>query len=84
MDIGDYDISVVEAMGKGLRVLVAADFDLADFGPEFTGAMSVAPNPLELAAAIDSVPALAPPGPANLGVLERLTWQSLASTVAST
>jgi glycosyltransferase involved in cell wall biosynthesis len=84
MDIGDYDISVVEAMGQGLRVLVAADFDLTDFGPEFTGAMSVEPNPLALATAIDTVATLPPPGPANLKVLESLTWQSLARTVATT
>lgn len=83
MDVGDYDISVVEAMGKGLRVLVAADFDLADFGPQFSGVKSVEPDPLSLAKAIDSVATLPPPGSANLEVLERLTWQSLARTVAA-
>jgi glycosyltransferase involved in cell wall biosynthesis len=84
MDIGDYDIAVVEAMGQGLRVLVAADFDLADFGPAFTGALSVEPEPAALAAAIDSIATLPPPGPANLPVLDRLTWQALARTVAAT
>jgi glycosyltransferase involved in cell wall biosynthesis len=81
MDIGDYDISVVEAMGQGLRVLVAADFDLQDFGPEFTGVMSVEPYPLALAAAIDMVPTLPPPSIGNLHALKRLTWQSLARVV---
>lgn len=83
MDIGDYDISVVEAMGKGLRVLVASDFDLTDFGPSFSGVLSVEPQPDALAAAIDGIPSMPPPGPANLSVLDRLTWQSLARTVAA-
>jgi glycosyltransferase involved in cell wall biosynthesis len=83
MDIGDYDISVVEAMGKGLRVVVATDFDMTEFGNEFGGAVSVHPDPATLAAAIDGIGSMRPPGPANLAVLQRLTWQSLARTVAS-
>jgi glycosyltransferase involved in cell wall biosynthesis len=83
MDIGDYDISVVEAMGKGLRVVVATDFDMSEFGNEFGGAVSVSPDPAALAAAIDGIGTMRPPCPANLPVLRRLTWQSLARTVAS-
>jgi glycosyltransferase involved in cell wall biosynthesis len=83
MDIGDYDISVVEAMGKGLRVVVATDFDMTEFGNEFGGAVSVNPDPATLAAAMDGISTMRPPGPANLPVLQRLTWQALARTVAS-
>lgn len=83
MDIGDYDISVVEAMGKGLRVVVASDFDMTEFGAGFGGALSVNPDPATLAAAIDGIERMPPPGPANLPVLQRLTWQSLARTVAA-
>lgn len=80
MDIGDYDISVVEAMGKGLRVVVADDFDMAGFGAPFGGIVSVHPDAATLASAIDGIAAMRPPGPANLPVLRRLTWQSLALT----
>lgn len=81
MDVGDYDISVVEAMGKGVRVLVAADFDLDDYGPEFTGAVRVDPEPLALATAMNSVATMSVPGLNNVPALKRLTWQSLAKTV---
>jgi glycosyltransferase involved in cell wall biosynthesis len=80
MDIGDYDISVVEAMGKGLRVLVATDFDMTEFGNDFGGAVSVHADVDTLSAAIDAIDKMRPPGPANLTVLRRLTWQSLART----
>lgn len=83
MDIGDYDISVVEAMGKGLRVLVASDFDLSDFGADFGGVVSVDPDPVQLAAAIDDIGKMTAPGPGNLEVLQQLTWQSLARTVVA-
>lgn len=80
MDIGDYDISVVEAMGKGLRVLVASDFDLTEFGPGFGGVLSVEPAVAPLTAAIEAIPTMAPPSAANLPALRRLTWQSLGRT----
>ncbi len=80
MDIGDYDITVVEAMGKGLRVLVADDFDLAGFGNDFGGVVSVHPDTHALAAAIANIGQMRPPGPANLPILRRLTWRSLANT----
>lgn len=80
MDIGDYDISVIEAMGKGLRVLVPTDFDMTDFSNEFGGCVSVYPEVAALAAAIDAIPQMPPPTPANLPVLKCLTWQSLART----
>lgn len=80
MDIGDYDISVVEAMGKGLRVIVAQDFDMAGFGDPFGGIVSVHPDAATLAEAIDGIERMRPPGPANLPVLRRLTWQALATT----
>lgn len=78
MDIGDYDISVIEAMGKGVRVIVATDFDMTEFGDEFGGVISVAPAPSTLAAAINNIEHMRPPGRANLPVLQKLTWQALA------
>jgi glycosyltransferase involved in cell wall biosynthesis len=80
LDIGDYDISVVEAMGKGLRVLVASDFDMSDFEGEFGGIVSVEPDVMALAAAIDRIPEMAAPNRRNLAVLRSHTWQSLART----
>jgi glycosyltransferase involved in cell wall biosynthesis len=81
MDVGDYDISVVEAMGKGVRVIVASDFDLADFGTGFTGVSSVVPDQGSLTSLIDDVNQIPAPSATNLAVLELLTWQSLARTV---
>lgn len=80
MDVGDFDISVVEAMGKGVRVIVAADFDLSEFGAGFTGAVSVEPTVTALATAMDNLGSMVPPCESNLGALSRLTWQSLAKT----
>jgi glycosyltransferase involved in cell wall biosynthesis len=78
MDIADYNISVVEAMGKGLRVLVASDFDLTEFGSDFTGVRSVEPEVSALSRAMDSLTTMTPPSATNLNVLRRLTWQHLA------
>ncbi len=83
MDIGDYDISVVEAMGKGLRVIVASDFDLTDFGNDFTGVVSVEPDSAKLASAMDRVFEMPSPSAVNLPILECLSWQSLAQTLSS-
>jgi glycosyltransferase involved in cell wall biosynthesis len=83
MDVGDYDISVVEAMGKGLRVLVSTDFDIAPFGDGFRGVACVPPDLRALAAAIDAIPTMTAPAATNLPVLGRLTWQSLAHTVVA-
>jgi glycosyltransferase involved in cell wall biosynthesis len=82
LDIGDYDISVVEAMGKACRVIVAQDFDLASFGSELTGAVAVAPTPASVAAAMDSIPSMAPPSLRNLPTLKDQTWKSLAIKVS--
>lgn len=78
MDIGDFDISVVEAMGKGVRVLVAQDFDLSAFGARFGGVISVPPEPDALCQAIDQIPGMPAPSAANLPALHQLTWQALA------
>ncbi len=83
LDIGDYDISVVEAMGKARRVIVARDFDLECFGPEITGAVSVAPEPVAVAAAIDAIPSMAAPGLGNMSALLDQTWQSLARKISA-
>jgi glycosyltransferase involved in cell wall biosynthesis len=82
MDIGDFDISVVEAMGRGLRVIVAKDFDVESFGPDLSGVLSVNPDVHSLAAAMDNVYNMAGPSPENLAILLQLTWQALARTVA--
>ena len=78
MDIGDFDISVVEAMGKGVRVLLPTDFDLSAFGADFRGALCVPPQSQALAAAIDGLAQMAPPDRGNLLALRDLTWQALA------
>lgn len=78
MDIGDYDISVVEAMGKGLRVICATDFDDSDFKINFTGFKTVEPNSHALADAINTLEDMSPPSEINLRSLNKLTWQHLA------
>ena len=80
MDVGDFDISVVEAMGKGLRVIVPTDFDMSEFGAEFSGVSVVAPDVQTLARAIEAIPAMSQPTEANIPALHRLTWQSMAQT----
>ncbi len=78
MDVGDYDISVVEAMGKALRVIVPKDFDLTAFGHGFTGVSLVDSNLYALSRAIESLATMPPPSAINLDALNRLTWQHLA------
>jgi glycosyltransferase involved in cell wall biosynthesis len=82
LDIGDYDISVVEAMGKARRVIVAQDFDLESFGDAITGAVSVAPTSDCVAKAINAIPEMAPPSMANMAALIDQSWQSLAQKIS--
>ncbi|MEJ6788906.1 glycosyltransferase family 4 protein [Brevundimonas sp. BR2-1] len=83
MDIGDYDISVVEAMARGLRVIVPQDFDLSAFAPGFTGVIQVAPTTDAVERAISSIEQMSAPGPANLAALKKQTWQHIAQIVAA-
>lgn len=83
MDVGDFDISVVEAMGKGLRIIVANDFDFTDFGSAISGVFSVEVEPEYLANAINQIPQSEPPGVGNIRVLEGLTWEALAKLTIS-
>ena len=83
MDIGDYDITVMEAMGKGLRAIVAADFDMTEFGDKFGGIVSVYPDIESVKVAIENIPYMAPPCASNITILKRLTWGSLARTCIS-
>jgi glycosyltransferase involved in cell wall biosynthesis len=83
LDIGDYDISVVEAMGKACRVIVAQDFDLESFGSEITGAVSVAPTPEAVAEAINAIPKMTAPSLGNMNILLDQTWQSLAKKICA-
>lgn len=83
MDIGDYDISVVEAMGRGLRVIVPQDFDLSAFTPDFTGVVQVAPTVDAVANAISSIEQMSAPGPTNVAVLKRQTWQHISQVLAA-
>jgi glycosyltransferase involved in cell wall biosynthesis len=79
LDIGDFDITVVEAMGKGKRAIVAKDFDLSTFGDDFHGVVVTEPTPQAVAEAMRGVPTMHPPSAVNLGALHKLTWQWLAS-----
>jgi glycosyltransferase involved in cell wall biosynthesis len=81
MDIGDFDISVVEAMGKGKRAIVARDFDLADFGPALTGVHPVDPDPDSVAAILRTVVTMPAPTSSNIPILRGLTWETLAEAV---
>ncbi|RKT59639.1 glycosyltransferase involved in cell wall biosynthesis [Azonexus fungiphilus] len=78
LDIGDYDITVVEALGKGVRVVVASDFDTSEFENGFSGLVSVPPEIKALATAIDNIPCMPAPSQSNIDVLNGLTWQTLA------
>ena len=79
MDIGDFDISVVEAMAKGLRVIVATDFDLDSFPRDISGVVAVVPLVETLACVFRHLDQISSPGPNNIGALEELTWDSLAA-----
>jgi glycosyltransferase involved in cell wall biosynthesis len=84
MDIGDFDISVVEAMGLGIRVIVAEDFDMSEFGADFSGAFTVSPSCAALSDAMRAVPLMAGPSARNLPALRRATWQHLAARCVDT
>lgn len=78
MDIGDFDITVVEALGKGCRVIVSNDFDLSTFGENLDGVISVMPDTTALADALSSIYSMQAPSLNNLDSLRQLTWQNLA------
>ena len=79
MDIGDFDISVVEAMAKGLRVIVPEDFDMSEFGDDFDGVAVVTPTEDAVAEAMQAVPTMPAPSINNLAPLRRVTWDWLAN-----
>lgn len=81
MDVGDFDISVVEAMGKGLRVIVPKDFDTSPYGAQFTGICCVDRTSDALASAMDSLTQSPYPQPHNLPALYELTWERLAQRI---
>lgn len=78
MDIGDFDISVVEAMAKARRVIVAKDFDMSEFGDDFDGVTVVTPDVNSVAQAMRAVPTMSAPSVRNLTPLRKVTWQWLA------
>lgn len=79
MDIGDFDISVVEAMAKGLRVIVPEDFDMSEFGDDFDGVTVVTPTEDAVADAMRAVPTMPAPSIRNLASLRKVTWNWLAT-----
>lgn len=81
MDVGDFDISVVEAMGKGLRVIVPKDFDTSPYGEQFTGISCVDRTSDALASAMDSLARSPYPQLQNLSALHELTWERLAEQI---
>ncbi len=83
MDIGDFDISVCEALVHAKRVIVPTDFDAKTFGDHFTGLVCVPPTPDALAAAMINLNSMSAPGAANINSLKELTWEFLASEVVA-
>lgn len=84
MDIGDFDISVVEAMGKGIRVIVATDFDLSAFGSDFSGVLASPPDHTLLAESMQKILTMPAPSVQNINVLKTtLTWQSFGKACIS-
>jgi glycosyltransferase involved in cell wall biosynthesis len=83
MDIGDYDISVVEAMARGLRVIIPHDFDLGFFGSDFAGVQHVEPTVGAVRDAMNQVEYMSAPGLENLAALRKQTWEHLAQIVSA-
>ncbi len=83
MDIGDFDISVCEALVQAKRVIVPTDFDVNPFGGSFTGLACVEPTVDALAQAMQNLNSMPVPSVANLPSLYQLTWEFLASEVVA-
>jgi glycosyltransferase involved in cell wall biosynthesis len=83
MDIGDFDISVCEALAKGCRVIVATDFDLKSFDARIQGIVACEPKVQSLAGIMQAVPGMPSAGPVNIEVLGQLTWRWLAEQTAA-
>ncbi len=83
MDVGDFDISVAEAMGKAVKVIVPKDFDVAPYGESFTGLVCVDRNVKSLSLAISNLPNMPSPSLSNLESLSELTWDYLATRLVN-
>lgn len=76
MDVGDFDITVVEAMSFGLYILVSTDFVIDDDFQKYAAIDSVIPNTLELSKKINNDALLFKQTQPNFDALNVLTWEN--------
>ncbi len=83
MDVSDFEISVLEAIAKGLRAIVSDNFDTSTFHPPLTGVQKVKAEISVIAECMDSIQSSEEPSITNISTLKCLTWQNLASQCTS-
>jgi hypothetical protein len=81
MDVGDFDITVVEAMSFGLYVVVSSDYVLDDEFSQYQSIVSVKPQKEKLRDLIELKEEFFLKRKPNFKALENLTWECYFSTI---
>jgi glycosyltransferase involved in cell wall biosynthesis len=76
MDVGDFDITVVEAMSFGLYILVSTDFVIDDDFKKYIAINSVKPDSISLSEKINNDFKLYKTIRPNFTALNNLTWEN--------
>jgi glycosyltransferase involved in cell wall biosynthesis len=81
MDVGDFDITVVEAMSFGLYVVVSSDYVLDDEFSQYQSIVSVKPQKEQLRDLIELKEEFFLKRKPNFKALENLTWEHYFLTI---
>ena len=83
LDVGDFDITVVEAMSYGLNIIVSSDFVIDEDFRKYKAIESVSPTIEELSKIIKNKIENPVKINANIKALDKLTWEYYFSEVIS-
>ena len=79
LDVGDFGITVVEAMAAGISIVVTEDFDLRALGKNVPSVISIKATEENLSNTLSNLASIGRSSSLNLEILTRLTWQHVAA-----
>ena len=81
LDVADFDISVVEAMSYGLKIIVSSDFVIDEDFKNYNAIESVSPTITDLSDFIKNKIDNQTDINANIKALDKLTWEHYFSQI---